>query len=267
MTIESENENFPESEATEELINEMFADSKKSNCFIILSDDDDNYLQASAFKSKKQGLNYIEYRENEQRYGCVCNGNAHEKIRDAFIKYFERDDSWRDMFEWIPLDDDDEDDDNEEEMDWDEELYRLELGNGEELILTRRKIKGTVRAIVTKPDGSKVTSMRTIDALLDLVTSTEIVTKGVPDSIGGAFVIALIAAGICFWQDFTPWKWYAAGFTALFFICLFYKQYSFRIAIAGSEMEIPFTTGSKEDIMGFVTAVHEAKEVYESRND
>lgn len=267
MTIESENERFSESEASEELINEMFADSKKSNCFIILNDDDDNYIQALAFKSKKHGLNYIEYRENEQNYGCLCNGNAHEKIREAFIKYLKRDHSWRDMFEWTPIDEDDAEEDTAEDVDWDEELYRLELGEEEELILTRRKIKGTVRATVTKSDGSKVTSMRTIDTLLNLVTSTEIVTKGVPDSIGEAFVVALIAAGICFWQDFTPWKWYTSGLAALLFICLFYKQYSFRIAIAGSEMEIPCTTSNKEDVVGFVAAVHEAKEAYESRND
>ena len=267
MTIESENESFPQSEASIELINEMFADSKKSNCFIILNTDDDNYIQASAYESKKHGLNYIEYHENGQSYGCVSEGNVHAKIKDAFIKYFNHDDSWRNMFEWTPLDEDDSEDDDAEDVDWDEEIYRLKLGKEEELVLTRRKIKGTVGAIITKSDGSKVTSMRTIDALLNLVTSTEIVVQGVPESTVGAFVIALIAAGVCFWQDFTPWKWYVSGFAALLFICLFYKQYSFRIAIAGSEMEIPFTTGSKEDVMGFVAAVHEAKEAYESRND
>lgn len=156
-----------------------------------------------------------------------------------------------------------DDEEEEDEPDWDEEVMSLDFKDGGRLVLTRRKITGNVLIETKKPDGSSVKSNRQLDASLSLVTSTEVLTEGVSDKVGTVFVGFLIATGIAFWLEISPWNWCLAGLSVILFLCLFIKSYAFRIAIAGSEMDIPFTSGNKEDVLTFVEAVHTAKAEYE----
>lgn len=178
MTIESKNEIFPKSKASVKLINELFADSEKSKADIILGDDD-NWIQAASYRSK-HGLNYIEYKESEESYCCVCSGKAHEKIKSAFIKYYKGDNTWRNMFEWVSIDEEEADDTIDEEeaddIDWNEEVDRLEFEEGE-LMLTNSRVSGTITSTTENDEKSSTVK---INSTLDQIDGVEIVTRNVP---------------------------------------------------------------------------------------
>lgn len=192
MTIESENEFFPKSKASVKLINEIFADSEKSKAYIILGDDD-NWIQASSHRSK-HGLNYIEYKESEESYCCVCSGKAHEKIKSAFIKYYKGDNTWRNMFEWVSIDEEEADD-----IDWNEEVDRLEFEEGDEgeLVLTNSRVYGTI--ISTTDDDEKSSTVK-INSTLDQIDGVEIVTHNVPWFTDNFFTLASVTLAIVLWS-------------------------------------------------------------------
>lgn len=88
-------------DATEADIRNAFADDRGRGEFIILSESDEVFLQASG---EDDGPYVLEYREgsSDRHFRCT-RGLTKAEVEDAFLKYLHRDPGWKNDFPWQPL--------------------------------------------------------------------------------------------------------------------------------------------------------------------
>lgn len=89
------------SDATEADIRNAMADDRGRGEFIILSETDQSYIQASGIGD---GPYDLEYREGgaDRHFRCTRNVTKTE-VTDALLKYLGDDDTWKSWFPWMPL--------------------------------------------------------------------------------------------------------------------------------------------------------------------
>lgn len=86
---------------TEEQLNNAFQDDSARGEFIILSQSEQVYIQASG---EYNGPYVMEYREGDGDHHFQCTQDlSKEDVRSAFMKYLRGDTSWKTGFEWKPL--------------------------------------------------------------------------------------------------------------------------------------------------------------------
>lgn len=82
-------------------ITQAFQDDKARGEFIILSHSDQVYIQAAG---NDYGPYTLEYRDGDEYHHFQCSQELSKpQVRSAFLKYFERDDSWKTDLQWKPL--------------------------------------------------------------------------------------------------------------------------------------------------------------------
>ena len=88
--------------ATEPEIRNAFADDHGRGEFIILSDAEQVFIQAS---DEGDGRYTLEYREggDDRHFQCTCDVRKAE-VEAAFLKYMKRDATWKTDFPWKKLD-------------------------------------------------------------------------------------------------------------------------------------------------------------------
>jgi len=143
------------------------------------------------------------------------------------------------------------------------DVMTLKLKKAGQLSLTTKKIRGKIKARTEKPDGSRVTAVKDIDILLNLVTGTEVITIGPSNGTVGAFVIFLLGTIGCYYIGQTTLGHWVAGLTFLILLMLCSKNYIFKISVGGNDMEIPMVSSEKKVVNQFVEAVRATKADYE----
>lgn len=88
-------------DVNETQLRDAFADDKARGAFIILSISSDTYIQSS---NDKNGVFDLEYRDPRCTGDNVRAVGTYDKaaILDAFLKYYNKDKTWRNDFTWEP---------------------------------------------------------------------------------------------------------------------------------------------------------------------
>ena len=88
-------------EVLESDIVQAFQNDEKRGEFIILSQDDEVYIQAAG---EGFGPYCLEYRDGDADHHFQCSRElSRAEVQSAFIGYFEGDESWKTTLEWTPL--------------------------------------------------------------------------------------------------------------------------------------------------------------------
>ncbi len=94
-------ETISASNATETDIRKAFADDQGRGEFIILSEAEEVYIQASG---ESNGPYTLEYREGDARRHFQCTRDLQKgEVEAAFLKYLQRDATWESAFLWTKL--------------------------------------------------------------------------------------------------------------------------------------------------------------------
>lgn len=141
------------------------------------------------------------------------------------------------------------------------DIMTLTLPGGH-LCLTTKKIRGKAKTIEQMPDGRRVTSVKDIDALLNLVTSTEVISKGASNGIVGMFGLCLIITIVGLIKcPLTMMTMIAAAITLLLLLFVLQKEYCLVISIAGKDLSMKIK--DRETANRFVEEIRKTKAEYE----
>ncbi|MFN7987546.1 MAG: hypothetical protein U0529_08745 [Thermoanaerobaculia bacterium] len=100
MKLEHEN-GVKSSEATEADVRAVFADDAGRGSFVILSESDQVYMQAAG---EGGGPFTLEYREGDESRHYHCLHTVARSVAEAaFLKYLQRDATWKTDFRWRHL--------------------------------------------------------------------------------------------------------------------------------------------------------------------
>lgn len=88
-------------EVSEPHLHDVFRDDKRRGEFVILSQRDETFIQASG---EGEGPYVLEYREGDDWHHFTAGDTwTKEQVLDAFVSYLSGDGRWRSDFPWKPL--------------------------------------------------------------------------------------------------------------------------------------------------------------------